>query len=129
MNKKVKIFGREPSVVIGLIESMLAMALSFGWFDLSQQTVGLIMAVVVAAFGVYSAYVTSETLLAAVVGLAKAAAALGAVYGLSLTDNQTGALIALITMSFSLFQRTQVVPLNDPSFKVIAPDDTVTPRV
>lgn len=124
----MKIFGREPAAIIGFIEAVLAMVLSFGWFDLSQEKVGLIMAVVTAAFGVYTAYVTSETLLGAVIGFAKAALALGAVYGLSLSDQQTGCVIALITMSFGLYQRTQTSPLNTPSFKVISPEDTVTPK-
>jgi hypothetical protein len=120
----MKIFGREPAAIVGLIEAALVLSLSFGLFNLTQDTIGIIMAVVSAAFGVYLAYVTNETLLGAVVGLTKAVIALGAVYGLALTTEQTGAAIAFITLVMSFWQRTQVTPMDHPSFQTIAPDDT-----
>lgn len=113
---KVKIFGREPVAVVGLIEAMLVCGLSFGLPGLSQETVGLIMAAAMAGFGVYTAYVTKQTLLGGVVGLMKATLALAAVYGLSLTDAQTAALIAVTTMGFGLYHRTQTSPAVQPSF-------------
>lgn len=123
----MKIFGREPAVLTGTIEAALVLALSFGLFSLSQDTIGLIMAVVTAALGLYTAYVTDETLLSGVLGLIKAGLALSAVYGFSLTVEQTGALLAFVSVAFALFQRTQVSPLAQPSFKTIAPDDVLTP--
>lgn len=124
----MKIFGREPAVLVGTIEAGLVLLLSFGLFDLSQETVGLIMAVVIAAFGLYTAYVTSETLLAAALSFIKAALALATVYGFALTDAQMGAVLAFVSVAFALFQRTQTSPLPEPSFTTIAPDDTVTPK-
>lgn len=125
----MKIFGREPAVIVGTIEAALVLLLSFGLFDLSQETVGLIMAVVIAAFGVYTAYVTSETLLAAVLAFIKAAVALATVYGFTLTDAQMGAVLAFVSVVFALFQRTQTSPLNVPTFGYVSPDDTNTPKV
>ncbi len=129
----MKIFGREPSMVVGLIESALVLLLTAGLLKFvginSQVEVGILMAVVSSALGVYVAYVTSETLLAAVIGLIKAGVALGAVYKLDISADQTAALIAFVTMTISFWQRTQTSPLTVPSFKSIAPDDTVTPRV
>jgi Na+/H+ antiporter NhaC len=124
----MKIFGREPAVIVGTIEAALVLLLSFGLFDLTQDTIGLIMAVVTAAFGLYLAYVTSETLLAGVLGLIKAVLALSAVYGFALSVEQTGALLAFVSVGFALFQRTQTSPLNTPTFEAIAPDDTTTPK-
>lgn len=125
----MKIFGREPAMLIGAIEAGLVLVLSFGLFDLTENTVGLIMAVVIAAFGLYSAYVTSETLLSGVIALLKAGLALFAVYGFSLTPEQTGALIAAVSVFFALYTRTQVSPLENPSFTDIAVNDEVTPKV
>jgi uncharacterized membrane protein len=115
----MKIFGREPSVWIGLIEAALAFILTTKLFgdNLSPETMGAIMACVVAVLGFYTAFVTKDTLLGVGVGLAKAVIALFAAYGLALSTDQTGALIALVTVVFGFFQRTQTSPLLTPSFK------------
>ena len=113
----MKVFGREPAAIVGLIEGALVLALSFGLFNLTQDTIGVIMAVVSAALGVYVAYVTRDTLLSAVIGFIKALVALTAVYGLPLTTEQTGALIAFVTVVFSLYNRSQTSPLSQPSFR------------
>src|SRR4051812_37237425 len=72
----VKIFGREPAVWIGVIEGFLALLLSWDEvgdaFDLTNERVGAIMAVVVAGLALYVAAVTSDTMLGVVVGLGKA---------------------------------------------------------
>ena len=121
----MKIFGREPAVFVGLIEAVLVLLLSFGLFDLTQNTIGLIMAVVVSAFGLYTAYVTNETLLGAAVGFVKAAFALAAVYGLALTTEQTGALIAVLTVTLGMYQRTHTSPLVNPNWDTGRPPPEV----
>ena len=113
----MKVFGREPAAIVGLIEGALVLALSFGLFDLTQHTIGLIMAVVTSALGVYVAYVTRDTLLGAVIGFVKALLALAVVYGLTISTEQTGAVIAFITVVFSFYNRSQTAPLSQPSFK------------
>ncbi len=114
----MKIFGREPAVLVGLIESALVLVLSFGLFNLTQDTVGAIMAVVTAAFGLYLAYVTKDTILGAAVGLLKAGLVLATFYGFSLSFEQSAALIAFVTVGLSLYQRTQTTPLETPSLSV-----------
>lgn len=107
------ILGREPAAWVGLIESLLTLLLAFG-LGIDQTTFGPIMAVVVAGFGLYTAWATRDTALGAIVGFAKAALTLGAVWGLTLTDAQTGALIALLTVVFGFWQRTQTSPVDAP---------------
>lgn len=107
------IFGREPAAWVGLIESGLMLLLAFG-LGVTQTTYGPILAVVVAAFGVYTAWATRDTALGAIVGLVKAGVVLGAVYGFTLTDGQTGAIVAGVTMLVSFFQRTQTAPVDQP---------------
>lgn len=75
------------------------------------------MAAVSAVFGVVTAYATRDTLLGAVTGLAKAVVALGVGYGLELTAEQTGALIAFVTVAVGFWQRTQTSPLEHGTFR------------
>jgi hypothetical protein len=83
--------------------------------------------VLAALSAAYLAYVTNETLLAPVIETFKAGLALATIYGLAITTEQTGMAIAVITAIFAAFQRTQVSPLNNPTFKYIEPADTATP--
>lgn len=106
----VKIFGREPAVWIGLIEGVLTMLLAFA-IGIDQETFGPIMAVVVALGGAYTAWATKDTLLGALLGLAKALLVLMAVYGMTLTDQQTGAILGLISLVIGFWQRTQTSPV------------------
>ena len=128
--RHMKIFGREPAAIVGAIQAVLALAVSFGWLEFiglkGQNDVALVVAVVAALAAVYLAYVTSETLLAPVIELFKAALALAAIYGLSITTEQTGMAIAAITAVFAFLQRSQTAPLPSPTFKYISPDDTHT---
>lgn len=115
----MKVFGREPAVWIGLIEAALAFALSVG-LDWSADQVALVMAAVVAVFGVYSAYVTRDTMLGVVVGLTKAVIALFIGFGLSVSPELTASLIGLVVVGVGFFQRTQTAPLETPTFAVAA---------
>jgi len=111
-----RILGREPAAWSGLIQALLVLALSNHAFSLTPETVALIMAVVTAAFGVYTAWVTANTMLGVIVGLANAIFALVIGYGLDLSTEMTSAAIALITVTVGFFQRTQTTPLPAPSF-------------
>ncbi len=114
----VKIFGREPAAVVGLIEALLALVLAFNLVgELSPERVAAIVAAVTAALGFYTAYVTEDTVLGATVGLVKAVLTLAVGFGLALTTEQTGALIALVTVMTGLFQRTQTSPLAEPTWR------------
>lgn|GEM_PF-3402001 len=125
-----KIFGREPAAIAGLIEGALALLLAFGWLSFiglrGQEDLAVVMAVVSGAMGVYVAWVTDETLLGYVLGLVKALIALGAVYGLTLSAEETGALIAFLTVALGFWQRDKVEPLEQPTFSFIRPSDTRT---
>lgn len=116
-----KIFGREPAVLASLVEALLALLISFhalAFIGIDDQgTLLVVMAVVNGGFGMYVAYVTRDTLLGAAVALAKALIAFGAVYGLTASIEQTGALIAFLTVAIGLYQRTQTGPTAAPGFR------------
>lgn len=113
----MRLFGREPAFWVGLIEAGLALLLSLNLFGLTHELVSLVMAAVVAGLGVFTAWVTRDTLLGVGVGFAKAVLALAAGYGFSLSTDQTAAVIALLTIALGSFQRTQTQPLATPTFK------------
>jgi hypothetical protein len=104
------LFGREPAAWVGLIEAVLTILLAFA-LGVSQSAFGPIMAVVVAAAGVYTAWATRDTMLGVIVGLVKAVLILSTVYGLTLSDQQTAALISLTAIVVAFFQRTQTEPV------------------
>lgn len=120
-----QIFGREPAAWIAAIQSFLVLAVSFGWLSSlglhSQADVALVVAVLAAAGGLYLAWGTSETMLAAIIEFFKAGLALGAIYGLHISTEQTGLVIAGINAIFALLvHRPQTSPLTRGSFTTAA---------
>ena len=111
---------REPAALVGLISGALALLLSLNQFGLTNENVGLIMGVVTAALGVYTAWKTSATLLGVIVGLTNAVFALVAGYGFELSADTTAAAIAIVTVLVGFFQRTQVTPLPTGNFNLAA---------
>lgn len=121
----MKVFGREPAALVGVVEAALALLVVFG-LGLTEDVALGIVAVVQAALGVYLAYVTKDTLLGVAVGLAKACLTLAVLLGLSLTTAQSAAVVAFVAVLVGFFQRTQTYPLAHPSFRdepVSAPGD------
>lgn len=122
MNTKVKIFGREPIVISNAIEGVLAALLSFGMLSFiginRAEDIAIVMAVVSSMLGVYVAYVTKDTLLAAVLGFIKAAVALIAAYGYEVSAEQLAQILGAVTVVFALWGRTQTGPAKVPSLNL-----------
>jgi len=93
-----KIFGREPVAVVSGVEAVLAVALSFGLFGLTNDQAGGIVTVVSAVLAVVVAYATKNTLLSAITGLAKALMLGVATFGFSLDSGQQAAILTLIAV-------------------------------
>lgn len=104
------IFGREPVMFLGLVETILTFAMAFG-LGISQEVFGPLMAVVAAGVGLYTAWATTETRLSAITGFMRAAIILAATFGLTLSDTQTGALITLVSVVFAWIHRDNTSPL------------------
>lgn len=114
------IFGREPAAIVAAIQTVLVLAVSFGWLSFlgldTQADVAVVVGVLAALGALVLAYVTSETLLAPVIELFKAALALAAIYGFQISVEQTGMAISVIVALFAAFHRTQTSPLDHGSF-------------
>lgn len=111
---------REPAALVGLSSGVLALLLSLNLFGLTNESVGLIMGVVTATLGVYTAWKTRDTMLGVIVGLVNATFALVAGYGFELSADTTAAAIAIVTVVVGFFQRTQTSPLLNGTFKEVA---------
>lgn len=119
------ILGREPVAIIGAVQAALVLAVSFGWLSAlhitGQDDVAIVVGVLSAIAAVYNAWKTDETVLAPVIQLFQAGLSLAAIYGLHLSDAQTGYVVAFITTVAALFHRTQVTPLARGTFHIPLP--------
>lgn len=103
--KPFKILGQEPAFFVGVVESILAIFLTFGVFNLTGDTVGVIVAAVAATLGLVTAYATKTTMYSALVGFAKAALVLAVTFGAPLNDAEIGSIIAAITLVAGAYLR------------------------
>jgi hypothetical protein len=104
----VKIFGREPALILGLIASAIQLV-SATVLPLSVEQQGVLNAVAVAAIGLLTAAVVSaEKAAPAVLGLVQAVLACALAFGLHLDPATQGAVMAFATALVSAFVRTQV---------------------
>lgn len=108
----MKILGREPAVYIAVIESLLALLVTFQLDGLSADQAALILAAAVAIGGLLASFATADALLAALSGAVKAVLVLGTAYGLSLTQDQIGMTAVLVSTVAGVFLRTQTSPVE-----------------
>lgn len=125
--KGITIFGREPASVLSGIEALLTLVIAFGLgqgLGIDQNFYGPFIALVSAGIGAYIAYATKDTGLGYYLGFVKAAVAMVAVYGFTITDAQLGALLAVVTVGVGLFNRQATSPVAapaDPSPQQVTP--------
>lgn len=106
----MRIFGREPSVVIGAIGSLVTLLVSMNIPGLSAGAGAAIIAFITAAIIAATTRPVAPALFTAVVA---PAAALFAEYGLNVSDAVVAGITGLILAAFALFGiRPQVVPAS-----------------
>lgn len=115
----MKIFGREPAALVGVVQAALWVAVVFGAGITDQQGL-LITAAVAALLDVVAAWGTRDTVLGLLVGAVKALMAVAVGFGLDWNADQQGAVLAFASIVVSLFQRTQTSPLERGSFRLAA---------
>lgn len=106
------IFGREPALIMGAVGAFFTVlaALGLPWLDAGAAAAitALVSAGIIAA-------TTRPVAPALYTGVATAAAALAAEYGLHLSDKLVAAVAAALLAGFALFGiRPQVTPADDP---------------
>lgn len=108
----VRIFGREPSLWLGLIGALITWGVSLGldWLNAGQAT-----AIVTFITGLVIALTTRPIAPPLFVGAVAAGAAMFGEYGLHWSDAAVTGLGAIILAGFALLGiRPQVTPNNDP---------------
>lgn len=109
---QIKIFGREPALILGFVGALVtwAVSLGFDWLNAGQAT-----AIVTAVTGIVIAITTRPIAPALFVAATAAAAALFGEYGLHWSDAAVTGLGAIILAGFAFFGvRRQATPAADP---------------
>jgi len=113
----MKIFGREPAAWIALFAVVLQLLSSY-LIHWSADTQGVVNAVIVALFGLWTAAHLPDwrdKILPAILGVAQAVFALMLAFGADLSSEAQSQWMALITIVVGLFVRTQVTaPVQSP---------------
>jgi hypothetical protein len=102
---KTKILGQEPAAILAVVRALLTMLLSFGLFSLTTEMTGVILAAVSALLGLVEAYATRTTLYSAAVAAGQSVLILAVTFGLNLTDEQQGAVLAVLAIVAGLYLR------------------------
>lgn len=110
----MKIFGREPTLVLQALSAVLAILVTFGFSGLSAEQAGLIVAALGAGIGVLNALLVRPVTPAAFTGLVAATAALLTSYGLDLSQELVGSVQVAVIALLALVTRVQVTPVTDP---------------
>ncbi|MEU4367570.1 hypothetical protein [Micromonospora chersina] len=109
----MKLFGREPALIIGAIGSLITVLAALNLPGLSAGAAAALTALVTAGV---TAWTTRPIAPALYVGVVAAAAALLAEYGFHVSDAAVAAIGGAIVAGFALFGvRPQVTPKADPA--------------
>ncbi|MFC4111368.1 hypothetical protein [Nonomuraea zeae] len=114
----MKIFGREPALILGLLSAGVQMVTAL-FLPLTMTQVAAINSIAAAGLGVWTAFATRNrdggtSIKPAVLGFTQAAITLGLVFGVSLTDQQTAAIMAFVALVGALFVRQVSTPAGTP---------------
>jgi nitrate/nitrite transporter NarK len=106
----MKIFGREPALILGFIAAAVQSLFAFG-INVSPGVQTAVNAIAAAVVGIASAVVLKNGALgAALMQLATAGMALVVGLGLNWDTDKQGWVMALVAAGIALFTRTQVTP-------------------
>lgn len=110
----LKFLRRDPAAYLSLLEVLLVLAVSWGWFGLTADRLPLIMAVASTAIGVVTAILTKRTGFSMAIGLVKAVIALLAGYGVMITVDQQTAIIGAAVVVLGFFNWHENSPADEP---------------
>ncbi|MFK0182289.1 hypothetical protein ACIQVR_40765 [Streptomyces xanthochromogenes] len=105
----MRILGREPAVIIGIISAVLSLIVTFG-VGLTTDQAGAIVALITALFAAATAAMTRPIAPAAFTGVIAAAVALLAAYHFNVAPETVGSLNAVVLSVLVFLTRGQVSP-------------------
>lgn len=98
----VKILGRELAVWLATVASVFQVVTAYG-FDLDGKIQGIVTAVVVFAFAVYTAYLAGDGIVAFATGVFQAGVSLFFAFGLEMSATDQALWVNAITAALSFF--------------------------
>jgi hypothetical protein len=110
----MRIFGREPSLAVATLASVLSIVVGFNFDWLTARQAALIVLVVNAVLGVVNAIAVRPIAPAAFTYLVAGVAALCAAYGLHVSQEMVGSVNGLVLAVLMFLTRGQVTPAVDP---------------
>jgi hypothetical protein len=105
----MRIFGREPAVVLGIISATLSLAVTFN-VGLSSEQAGAIVAVISGVFAAITAAITRPVTPSAFTGLVAVVVAFLATFHFNVAPETVGSLNALVVALLVFLTRGQVSP-------------------
>jgi hypothetical protein len=105
-NPAAKIFGREPALWAGLVNTGIYL-LGSNVLHLTTKQEAVVIAVTAAVLGIVVALSTHDGVSASILGLVKALLALGLGFGLKLDPNNQALLLSVVATLSAMFVRTQ----------------------
>jgi Ni/Fe-hydrogenase subunit HybB-like protein len=106
----MRIFGREPVVVMNALAAALGLVVSLGITSLTAEQAGVIVAAVSAVLGAIAAAMTRPIAPQAFTALVAAGATAVAAFGYDVSQETVGAINVLALAGLTLLTRVQVTP-------------------
>lgn len=106
----MKLFGREPVVVLNTLSAVLGLIVSLAITPLTAETAGAIVGVATAILGAIAAAMTRPIAPQAFTAVAAAGAVLVATFGYEVSQEVLGGINAVILTGLTLLTRVQVTP-------------------
>ncbi|MEC4016120.1 hypothetical protein [Streptomyces sp. H27-D2] len=119
---RLRIFGREPAIFLGVASAALSLIVTFN-VGLSSEQAGALVAVIGAVFAALTAAITRPIAPSAFTGLVTVVVALLAAFHFDVAPETVGSLNALVVAMLVFLTRGQVTPEPIPSAKTPAPTD------
>ncbi|MFE9003066.1 hypothetical protein ACFYOY_13135 [Streptomyces sp. NPDC007875] len=116
----LRIFGREPAFVLGVVSATLSLLVTFN-VGLSSEQAGAIVAVISALFAAITAALTRPIAPSAFTGAVAAVVALLAAYHYEVAPETVGSLNALVVAMLVFLTRGQVSPAPLPTNRSSGP--------
>lgn len=121
----MKIFGREPVVVLNGLSAVLGLIVTLGITSLTAEQSGAIVAVVSAILGGIAAAMTRPIAPQAFTAIVASGAVAVAAFGYEVSQETVGAINTLVLAILTLLTRVQVVPSSPSAPATAEPPRTV----
>ena len=108
----MRIFGREPVVVLNTLSAALGLLVSLGFTGLTAEQAGAIVGIVTAILGAVAAAMTRPIAPQAFTTVVAAGAVLVGTYGYEVSQATVGAINTFVLAGLTLLARVQVSPSN-----------------